>query len=233
MKGAELYDDPEFLAGYQQLRRERLGLNDDLEIPALAALLPPVAGLRVLDLGCGSGGLAERLATGGAVDVLAVDASAAMLADAVQHPRIRYRRSDIAVLEFAPESFDLVVSSLALHYLEDFDGLVSRISRWLAPGGKFVFSIEHPVVTAPLQARDDGLDSYADEGPRQRKWFVENVVKFHRTTSSVLGALRRHGFQLDELDEPQPSPEQVRRSPRLAIHRDRPPLLLVAASLRS
>ncbi len=231
MKGAELYDDPDFLAGYRQLRRERLGVNDDLEIPALTALLPPAGGLRVLDLGCGEGGLAERLAVGGAAEVLAVDASAAMLANAVQHPRIRYQRSDIAVLSVVPESIDLVVSSLALHYLEDFDGLVARISRWLSPGGKFVFSIEHPVVTAPLQARDDGLDSYADEGPRQRNWFVDDVVKYHRTTSSVLGALLRHGFQLDVVDEPQPSPEQVRANPRLAIHRARPPLLLVAASL--
>ncbi|GAB3923295.1 class I SAM-dependent methyltransferase [Kribbella albertanoniae] len=231
MKGTELYDDPQFLAGYRQLRRERLGVNDDLEIPALMALLPPAGGLRVLDLGCGEGGLAERLAVGGAVEVLALDASAAMLANAVQHPRIRYQRSDIAVLSVLPESFDLVVSSLALHYLEDFDGLVARIRRWLSPGGKFVFSIEHPVVTAPLHARDDGLDSYADEGPRQRTWFVDDVVKYHRTASSVLGALLRHGFQLDAVDEPQPSPEQVRASPRLAIHRERPPLLLVAASL--
>ncbi len=223
MKGTELYDDPDFLAGYQQLRRERLGLNDDLEIPALTALLPLAAGLRVLDLGCGEGALAERLAVGGAVEVLAVDASAAMLANAVRHPRIRYQRSDIAVLSVAPESIDLVVSSLALHYLEDFDGLVGRISQWLSPGGRFVFSIEHPVVTA--------LDSYADEGPRQQNWLGAEVVKYHRTTSSVLGALLRHGFQLDAVAEPQPSLEQGRANPRLAIHRDRPPLLLVAAVL--
>ncbi|MFB6723094.1 class I SAM-dependent methyltransferase [Kribbella sp. NPDC056345] len=232
MKGAELYDDPVFLAGYQQLRRERRGLNDELEIPALKALLPPAAGLRVLDLGCGEGGLAQWLAEAGAAEVLAVDASASMLANAGQHPRVRYHRSDIATLELALRSFDLVVSSLALHYVEDFDGLVGRISRWLSPGGRFVFSVEHPVITAPVQESADRLDSYANEGPRQRKWFVENVVKYHRTVSSTLAALREHGFQLDMLAEPQPSEALVRRSPHLAIHRERPPLLLVAATLR-
>ncbi|WBQ08656.1 class I SAM-dependent methyltransferase [Kribbella sp. CA-293567] len=233
MKGADLYDDPDFLAGYQRLRREGLGLNDELEIPAMAALLPPAAGLRVLDLGCGEGGLAQRLAVGGAVGVLAVDASAAMLATAVRHPRIRYRQSDLATLELTPESFDLAVSSLVLHYLEDFDGLVGRISRWLAPGGRFVFSVEHPVVTAPLEAADGRLDDYADEGPRQRKWFVDEVTKYHRTVSSMVGTLRRHRFQLAAVEEPQPSEEQVRRKPHLSIHRRRPPLLLISAGLQS
>lgn len=132
MQGAELYDDPEFLAGYQELRRAKLGLNDELEIPALAALLPAASGLRVLDLGCGEGGLARRLADDGASDVLAVDASASMLANAVRHPRVRYLRADLACLDLQ-EEFDLVVSSLALHYVADFDGLVARIARRLTP----------------------------------------------------------------------------------------------------
>ncbi len=233
MQGSDLYDDPDFLAGYQRMRRDKLGLNDELEIPAMAALLRSAEGLRVLDLGCGEGGLARRLVDGRAAEVLAVDASAAMLAAAVRHPRIQYRRTDIAALELAPGSVDLVVSSLALHYLEDFDGLVGRISRWLAPGGRFVFSVEHPVITAPLEAGDGKLDSYADEGPRQRTWFVGGVVKYHRTVSSILGTLRRYGFQLDAVEEPQPSEEQVRRSPHLAVHRSRPPLLLVSAELRA
>jgi len=231
MHGADLYDDPRFLAGYQQLRAQKLGLNDELEIPAMAALLPPAVGLRVLDLGCGEGGLAYRLAEDGAADVLAIDASASMLANAARHPRIRYQRADIAVLELAPASVELVVSSLALHYVEDFDGLVGGSGRWLSPGGSFLFSVEHPVVTAPAEASDDRLDSYVDEGPRQRKWFGQDVVKYHRTVSSILGALRRHGLHLDAVDEPQPSPEQLQRTPHLAIHRQRPPLLVVAASL--
>lgn len=228
VNGAELYDDPVFLDGYRELRREGLGLNDELEIPAMNAVLPPVEGLRVVDLGCGEGGLAVRLASAGA-EVIAVDASEQMLAAAARHPRVRYVRADLADFDLPSESVDLVVSSLALHYVEDFGGLVARVAQWLTPGGSFVFSVEHPVVTAPLTAADCVVDDYADEGPRQRTWFVDGVIKYHRTVGTVLRVLREQGFRLDVVDEPVPTRSQAERSPQLAVHRRRPALLLVAA----
>jgi SAM-dependent methyltransferase len=228
-----VYDDPVFLSAYRQLRRDRLGLNDELEIPAMAALLPPVTGLRVADLGCGEGELAVRLASAGAVRVIGVDASASMLARAAGHPLVRYVRSDLADFELAPGSVDLVVSSLALHYVKDFEGLVARIARWLSPGGRFVFSIEHPLITAPLEAADLVVDDYADEGRRQRHWFVDGVVKYHRTISSLLMTLRWHGFDLLAVEEPQPTTAQVAAHPHLAIHRRRPPLLVISALRRA
>lgn len=169
--GAGLYDDPVFLAGYRSLRRAKQGLNDELEIPAMAALLPSVEGLRVVDLGCGEGDLAVRLAEAGAVEVVAVDASASMLANATAHPKVRYVRADLADFDLAAGSVELVVSSLALHYVEDFDALCRRVASWLTSGGQFLFSVEHPVLTAPLV--EGTLDDYADEGPRQRSWFVD------------------------------------------------------------
>jgi SAM-dependent methyltransferase len=226
VKGSDLYDDPVFLSGYRQLRRDGLGLNDSLEIPAMNAVLPAVEGLRVVDLGCGEGGLALRLASRGA-EVVAIDASERMLAAAARHPRVRYVRADLADFDLPAGSADLVVSSLALHYVEDFAGLVGRVARWLTPGGCFAFTIEHPVVTAPLAAADCVVDDYADEGPRQRAWFVDGVVKYHRTIGTILGALRRSGLRLEVVDEPLPTAEQVEREPQLAIHRRRPPLLLV------
>ena len=223
-----MYDDPVFLSGYRQLRRDGLGLNDLLEIPAMNAVLPAVEGLRVVDLGCGEGGFAVRLAGRGA-EVVAVDASEQMLAAAEQHPRVRYVRADLADFDLPAGCADLVVSSLALHYVEDFAGLVGRVARWLTPGGSFALSIEHPVVTAPMAAAECVVDDYADEGPRQRAWFVDGVIKYHRTIGTILGVLRRHGFRLEVVDEPLPTAEQVERQPRLAVHRRRPPLLLVCA----
>ncbi|GAA2839093.1 class I SAM-dependent methyltransferase [Kribbella solani] len=228
--GAGLYDDPDFLAGYRHLRRTGQGINDELEIPAMNAVLAtlPVAGARVVDLGCGEGGLAVRLAMAGAAEVLAVDASEQMLAAATPHPRVRYQRADLATFDLPSGSADLIVSSMALHYVEDFDILVSRAASWLS-SGVFVFSVEHPVMTAPMVAADGVVDDYADEGRRERTWFVDRVVKYHRTIGSIVATLRRHGFQLEVLDEPLPTPEQVAAHPHLAIHRRRPPVLLVAA----
>jgi SAM-dependent methyltransferase len=112
-----LYDDPAFLAGYRELRRTGLGLNDELEIPAMAALLPSTAdGLRVADLGCGEGDLAVRLASAGA-SVVAVDASASMLSQAAPHPRIRYQQADLARLDLPESSLGQVERNphLAVH----------------------------------------------------------------------------------------------------------------------
>ncbi|MEU8222588.1 class I SAM-dependent methyltransferase [Kribbella sp. NPDC048915] len=229
VKGNALYDDPAFLDGYRRLRRSGRALNEPLEIPAMTAALPPVAGARVVDLGCGEGDLAVRLAEAGAVDVLAVDASERMLAAAHPHPRVRYRRADFADFDVPHESVELVVSSLALHYVEDFDDLVARVARWLVPGGAFVFTIEHPMVTAPVVAADCVVDDYADEGRRERTWFVAGVVKYHRTIGTVVTTLRRHGLWVERLDEPVPTAEHVAAHPELAIHRRRPPILLVAA----
>jgi SAM-dependent methyltransferase len=229
VNGDALYDDPEFLAGYRSLRRSGRAINEPLEIPAMNAALPPVAGARVVDLGCGEGGLAVRLAEARAVDVLAVDASEQMLAAATPHARVRYQRADLATFEVPPASVDLVVSSMAVHYVEDFDDLVARIARWLVPGGVLVFTMEHPVLTAPLVAADCVVDDYADEGRRERTWFVDGVIKYHRTIGSVVASLLRHGLQVERLDEPVPTPAQVAANPALAIHRRRPPILLISA----
>lgn len=120
LPGVVLYDDPLFFAGYRDLRADGGGLNEDLEQPALAALLPDVRGACVLDLGCGDGALARRLAEAGAREVIAVDASARMLAAAVPHPLVRYLRADIETLDRPAGHADLVVSSLALHYVRDY-----------------------------------------------------------------------------------------------------------------
>ncbi|TCC23332.1 class I SAM-dependent methyltransferase [Kribbella sindirgiensis] len=196
------------------------------------AALPPVAGARVVDLGCGEGGLAVRLAEAGAAEVLAVDVSEQMLAAARLHPAVRYERADLADFEVPTGTADLVVSSMALHYVEDFDDLVARVARWLVPGGWLVFTMEHPMVTAPVVAADCVVDDYADEGRRERTWFVEGVIKYHRTIGSIVATLLRHGFQVERLDEPMPNPEQVVAQPSLAVHRRRPPILLIAARVR-
>ena len=92
-----------------------------------------------------------------------------------------------------------------------------------------MFTIEHPVMTAPRVGADCVVDDYADEGRRERTWFVDGVVKYHRTIGSIVATLRRHGFHLDLIDEPVPTPAQVAAHPHLAIHRRRPPILLVSA----
>src|SRR5919199_4561333 len=93
-----IYDDPDFFAGYSQLRRSREGLAGAPEWSALKRMLPPLEGARVLDLGCGFGAFARWAREMGAERVLGVDLSQNMLERAcaeTHDPAVTYLQGDI------------------------------------------------------------------------------------------------------------------------------------------
>lgn len=238
-----IYDDAGFFAGYSSLERFGAGWERAMEHDDLLALLPDAAGRRVLDLGCGAGQLAQHLAAAGATEVVGVDVSARMLALARRdwaHPNVRYERAAIEDVAFAPARFDLVVSSLAFHYVDDYTGLLARIAGWLAPGGVLVYSTEHPIFTARLPADGWvldpagrrlrwGIDGYADEGPRAEHWFVPGVRKVHRTLATLINGIVDAGLVVERVVEPVPSEARLRAEPQVGDERRRPMFLLVRA----
>lgn len=239
-----IYDQPDFFAGYNQFRRSREGLVGAPEWPTLQAMLPPLAGLRVLDLGCGFGAFARWAGEMGAERVLGVDLSQNMLdrARAETHDSaVTYIQGDIEQLQREAASFDLVYSSLALHYIESFDAVCGCVQHLLAPGGHFVFSVEHPIFTAPSNPgwqTDPGgaaiwpLNQYLREGPRVTEWITAGVIKQHRTLASYVTSLLAHGFQLTHLNEWGPDAAQLAAHPEWANEVDRPPFLLIGARLQ-
>jgi ubiquinone/menaquinone biosynthesis C-methylase UbiE len=151
---------------------------------------------------------------------------------------IRYQRADMEQLELPAAAFDLVYSSLALHYVKDLDRLMAQVHRSLVPGGSLVFSAEHPIYTAPTApgwVRDATgrktwpVDGYLDEGPRSTDWLAKGVIKQHRTVATYLNMLLRLGFALAHIEEWGPSAEQISGHPALADERQRPPFLIVSA----
>ena len=235
-----IYDDETFFAGYSRLPRSLHGLDGAPEWPALQALLPPLRGRRVLDLGCGFGWFCRWAREQGAASVLGVDVSEKMLARAraeSDDAAIGYARADLEEFEPPPASFDLVYSSLTLHYLANLERLVAAVHAALVPGGAMIFSVEHPIFTAPARpgwsSGADGrgtwpVDGYLDEGPRSTDWLAKGVVKRHRTIGTTVNLLIRSGFSLSHLEEWGPSPEQIASHPEWANERERPPFLLVA-----
>jgi SAM-dependent methyltransferase len=212
-----------------------------LEHPLFTALLPPLAGLRVLDIGCGAGHLSLYLAQAGAADVVATDLSETMLDLARSrrgHPRITYRRLAIEDLHFEPQRFDLVVSSLAFHYVADYAALIDNIRRWLTPGGSLVFSSEHPIYTARLpgdgwiQDQHGGwrIDDYFVEGFREETWFVRGVRKYHRTLATLVDTLLVHGMRVDRVVEPAPNADWLRDRPQDREHLRRPMFIIIRAT---
>jgi len=142
-----IYDNETFFEGYARLPRSVAGLDGAPEWPALRALLPELKGRRVLDLGCGFGWFCRWARQAGASLVQGIDVSEKMLARAraeTPDAAVAYTRADLEQLELPPESFDLVYSSLAFHYIENLDGLLSQVHRALVPGGSLVFSVEPP-----------------------------------------------------------------------------------------
>ncbi|MGH6880247.1 MAG: class I SAM-dependent methyltransferase, partial [Hypericibacter sp.] len=147
-----IYDDETFFAGYSQLPRSIDGLEGAPEWPSLRALLPSLAGRRVLDLGCGFGWFCRWARAQGAAQVLGVDLSQRMLTRAraeTADPAISYVQADLEQFSPAPGAFDLAYSSLAFHYIENLERLLTPIHEALVPGGRLVFSVEHPIYTAP------------------------------------------------------------------------------------
>jgi len=236
-----IYDDPQFFEGYSQLRRHESGLNAAVDQPAMRALLPPLANKRVLDLGCGFGKMCRYAIDQGAASVVGVDLSARMLAKAREDTadaRISYVQSALEDLAFAPASFDLVVSSLALHYVERFDQVCANVKSWLVSGGAFVFSVEHPMVTAfPVGAYLDlkgeklhwPIDNYKHEGIRHTQWFVDDVIKYHRSVETYVNTLIDKGFTIVRLVEPVATAEAIRERPELGEESRRPTFMMMSA----
>ena len=236
-----IYDNEEFFANYSRLRRSVTGLAGAPEWPALCALLPDLRGLKVLDLGCGFGWFCRWAREQGAAHVLGIDVSEKMLAQAratTEDSAITYVRADMERLELPGQSLDLVYSSLALHYVEQLSRLMSQVYRALVTGGSLVFSVEHPIFTAPSDPKwsvDSGgrkiwpIDRYLDEGPRSTDWLAKGVIKHHRAVATYINMLVGLGFSISCVEEWGPNEEQIAAEPQWSDERQRPPFLLVAA----
>ena len=234
-----IYDQPAFFEGYSSLPRSVHGLAGAAEWESVRALLPDLKGRRIVDLGCGFGWFARHAAAEGAASVLGLDLSENMIARAkaeTRSPAVRYGIADLDTLELPEGAFDFAYSSLAFHYVADFDRLVRIIHAALVPGSSFVFTIEHPIFMAPSApdwAEVNGrtvwpVDSYLVEGPRRTDWLAKGVVKHHRTLGTTLNALIAAGFAIRHVEEWKPSAGQLAAHPEWRVELDRPMFLLIA-----
>lgn len=198
--------------------------------PSVEHLLRIERGDRVLEIACGNGEFARRMAEAGG-HVLATDFSEGMLERARSHGGdVEYRSADAtneeALLALGPPaSFDAVVSNMAIMDMESIEPMVAASSRLLKPTGRFVFSTLHPAfnsgdVRPTVELDLDGgvtevysvkVSSYARAfsskgvaipGQPVQQWY------FHRPLWMILKPFFEHGFALDGLEEPLVEPER-------------------------
>jgi ubiquinone/menaquinone biosynthesis C-methylase UbiE len=212
MSSAELHNIYDDYAPTYARNSTRNAFNAYYERPASLALVGDVTGLRVLDAGCGPGIHAEALIAGGA-EVTGVDGSSGQLEQARLRlgPDVPLLHADLSKpLPLPDNAFDVVFSSLVLHYIEDWHPTLSEFHRVLVPGGRFVMSTHHPFMDHAIAANGDYFAQYLwDE-----QWGDVTMRFWHRPLHAITDAITKAGFQLDVLSEPMPRPEAEELFPR-------------------
>ncbi|WP_342319656.1 class I SAM-dependent methyltransferase [Corynebacterium mayonis] len=193
-------------------------------------LLGDVSCARVLEVGCGSAACSSWLADNGAGFVAAFDISRGMLDKARRN--IALAQADVLALPYRAESFDVAFSAFgALPFVADLQGALAQVRRVLVPGGRFVFSVTHPMrwvfpdhpqaFTAAISYFERSYEERDDKGEL-------TYVEYHHTFGDYIRALRTAGFELVDVLEPewpatltetwgQWSPERGRLFPGTAI----------------
>lgn len=238
----DIYDNEEFFKKYSQMDRSKKGLSGAGEWSTLKKLLPEFTNKDVLDLGCGYGWHDRYAIENGAKAVIGVDLSEKMLNVAkkkTESNKITYLLDDISKINFKNNQFDIVLSSLAIHYVESFDDLIVKISKYLKTDGKFIFSVEHPIFTAQGSEEWDydkngkiksfPVDNYFYEGKRQTDFLGEKVVKYHKTLTTYIEGLLKNNFRIDHVVEPMP-PKNMMDIPGMKDEMRRPMMLIISAT---
>lgn len=236
-----IYDNQAFFDGYAQLPRSQFGLDGAPEWASIQAILPDLHGKRVIDLGCGYGWFCRSARAAGAAETIGIDLSEKMLARArelTQDPGIHYQTGDLGKLTLPSQTFDLVYSSLAFHYLPDLGPLFATLYQALQPGGSLIFTTEHPIYTCAVPQgwlidgegqRSWAVNNYQNEGQRVSNWLADGVIKYHRTLGTTLNALIAAGFTLRHMNEWGPDAGQIAMNPALAEEAERPMMVLISA----
>ncbi|WP_166000136.1 class I SAM-dependent methyltransferase [Bacillus sp. Cs-700] len=237
--GSSVYDHNDFYEQYMARRHREESPNKVIEYPALMSLLGDVIDQTILDLGCGDASLGESLLGKQCEEYVGVDGSQNMVKQAelkLQGTKGSVVHTSLETYSYPATAFDRVVSQLVLHYIEDLESIVKNVYETLKPGGKFVFSVLHPVMTASFKSmtgkRTDWIvDDYFDTGKRIEPWIGEQVVKYHRTIEDYFLILQGAGFTIQGLKEGTPQRDNFQNEEEFK-RRQRIPLFLIISCIK-
>jgi SAM-dependent methyltransferase len=216
------------------VRKQPITLSDFTGRIPLLAMAQPVAGKRVLDLGCGEGYFARHLKARGARAVVGMDQSAGMIdlaqrQEAAEPLGIEYVQgcaTDLA--RFADQAFDMTIAVFLFNYLtvEQTRRCMAEVARVVQPGGRFLFAVPHPAFPymrrpePPFYFSTEGVGYFSgrDRHCAGRIWkrdgtFLEVQLR-HKTLEDYFEALAAAGFaSMPRLRELRVTPELVELDP--------------------
>lgn len=229
--------------GWTRMSRAGYDVSRDLfNTPTFLKILPEINGLAGLDIGCGEGANTRSLSLRGArmtgLDIAPTFIRYAQAAESDRPPGIEYHLGSALKLPFGDESFDFATAFMSFQDMPDQEIAIAEAFRVIRPGGFFQFSITHPCFQTPKwewvldeAGRRTGMivgDYFDMPQVRVGEWTFGSapveisgqyplfkVPYFDRTLSDWLNTLIRTGFQLEEIAEPHPDPEQIEDHPRL------------------
>lgn len=247
-KPQNIYDNSTFYNEYKEMREGQINANELIEIPIMKAMLPDLKGKKILDLGCGNGSMSKYFIEKGASYVLALDISQNMINEAKEKNSAKNIDYDVLGMEEIStinEKFDIVFSSLAFHYIEDFNKLTNDINNLLNENGMLIFSQEHPTALAPILELGMKnrieinnnlyylLNNYNENGKREFLWNECAVVKYHRNFECIINTLIKNNFNILELKESTASKKAIELVEKYKHQKDRPYFLFVKAQKNS
>jgi len=187
--------------------------NNLYERPNTLARLPELAGKNVLDLGCSTGFYTEYALEHGAA-VIGIDASKVMidkLAVRIKSPKLKLFCADIGKpMPFLKTgSFDVVICSLVMDYVKDWESLIAELHRLLKKGGRVVIATGHPFATYLYLEKHDRQESYFAFKMIEDTWAVNGPQPFKthyyiRPLNEVLRSFIQSEFKIISIDEPLP-----------------------------
>jgi len=230
---------------YAEMYHKRVLSKDNIwhkciEKPAMISLFKDeVKGKSVLDLGCGSGPFVKKLFSLGAKKIKGIDLSDELIKIAIrENPKVEFVVGDAKKTPYKKEEFNLVVSSLMVHYFKDLKPLFREVARILKKNGLFVFSMHHPImeVSGRLKVKIKGI-----KGSLLRPYFHNDkynwtlnekmkMIAYHHTFEMIINSLNDSGFIIERVLEPV-APEKVKNLERSIYKRThkRPSILVIKA----
>lgn len=208
-------------------KEQHMLFHSQYDRPVIQRLLPDLHGKQVLNLGCGSGDDSALLRSLGAATSVGIDISDKLIAIAkTQHPDCDFQVMDMEHLQFDDQSFDVAYAGLALHYLEDWSRAFTEVYRVLRPGGSFVFSCGHPLLSAmAITEETDEIQTRMLRVVKHKQqktaevtgdYFTRridtaagdsmDVTIWHKPMSEIIDEATGAGFLLSALAEPVPEP---------------------------
>ena len=195
---------------------------------------------RVLDVGTGEGQLSRLAVDAGAAAVVGVEPAWGQLAVARRRGGgPAYVRAVAASLPFPAAAFDAVLACLVFEHIDAVDAAIAEVARVLAPGGRFLFFMNHPLLQTPGSGWiDDHIldEQYWRVGPYlSEDTSVEEVDKdvfvpfVHRPLSRYVNVLAAAGLVITRMEEPAPPPGFLAKAPEYRQAATIPRLLFMRA----